>query len=151
MWSLIWGVSSVQILRCWGIQYQRPLTWGASSAWVLRCCVASFTWVLRCCGLGCQRIEDAVSDLGSRCCIGPGSLSVRKMEGCDLYPGGEHHSGPDALGIGSMWVLRHLWLRCWREEDVVLISGVESLIQVRRNMAYEFYVGHEGLEVLGMA
>jgi hypothetical protein len=35
VWPLIWGVSSVQMLRYWGIRYQRPLTWGASSAWVL--------------------------------------------------------------------------------------------------------------------
>lgn len=81
------GVSSVQMLRCWGIRYQRPLTWGASSAWVLRRCVASFAWVLRCWGLRCQRIEDAVSDLGSDCQMGPGALGVRIMEVFDLGSG----------------------------------------------------------------
>lgn len=52
--------------------------------------------------------------------------------------GGEPHSGPYALGTGSMWVLKRLWLRCWREGDVVLISLEQSLIQVPRYRAMCF-------------
>lgn len=70
--------------------------------------------------------------VGPRLDRGKCDLLPHKWVSCGVSP---TQAGPDALGTGSIWVLKHLWLRCWREGDVVLIPLEPSLIQVPRYRA----------------